>query len=571
MRIFNNYNVTRRSALYWISLLLLFASAENIVMLLNDGIIKILADNIDKVLKIFLPYTEGPIIVYRMMIVYAILVFASVTLVFVINIFIAAINNSPKAKEKKVLFQFLKRNEFICDVLMGGLIIYIALYGLWKLYINDLNISGQFVIYSLCIVIGNILYWGSVVPYKRYIDIKKKMENKMDLFNIWYLVSNSTTELSIFSQLPVNNKSYVPIIDKADIVSINRNNNNKLEISDFSKCVFLLDGDGEIGENYLDEVKDVLHIAHIRVVLFYVKGKSNEDQVHKIIGELKNIRDFDLIELPKLELERIINIFSRLRVYDFLSVQYKGNPLENICDNKLMEAYKSLYKGPKICFDFMTICINNLEVMPAIYALFDYIDLQYRMVLSFIFEPEAEWFSKMSKRIGNINEMATIIEENSTFFNTDFYMEQVNIFPSRDINLIHRYLPNYKVVERYGYIDIVYLSKSLRNVLRGHGFFDIVDATELYNIVLKLALMTNCILRMNDMSVNTTGEAFFGDNYFEVYGKYGEIERVLSPFLLAKDDSNILVFNNMKKGIYEYIDYLDGTVILPSFIGISTI
>lgn len=50
----------------------------------------------------------------------------------------------------------------------------------------------------------------------------------------------------------------------------------------------------------------------------------------------------------------------------------------------------------------------------------------------------------------------------------------------------------------------------------------------------------------------------------------------MSPFLTASETGNILIFNNWyeassenKKEIVEYINYLDGTLILPEFSGIE--
>lgn len=146
--------------------------------------------------------------------------------------------------------------------------------------------------------------------------------------------------------------------------------------------------------------------------------------------------------------------------------------------------------------------------------------------------------------------------------------------------VIRKYLPDYRPDRTYPvYTSIVYLTTSLRNVLRGHGSFEHVDAEILFELVFKLALMNILILSANDLTLETEDSPVWpGETYRKVIGrKNSDTVRNMSPFLMASGTGNILVFNNWdkpskkknEKEIVEYINYLDGTLILPEFPGVE--
>ena len=172
--------------------------------------------------------------------------------------------------------------------------------------------------------------------------------------------------------------------------------------------------------------------------------------------------------------------------------------------------------------------------------------------------------------IGNINEMATILYDEGIFFDTEVYFERKVVFHDSDAELIRKYLPNYEIIERYCYTDIIYVSRQLRNVLRGHGSFDKNHAMLLYKLIFRLALMTSFILKMNDKNIEITNEQQNIGGFYKIQGTMQNMKRELSPFLLGTKNNSIIVFNNWQHGAFEYINYLDGSLILPSVISVPS-
>ena len=199
------------------------------------------------------------------------------------------------------------------------------------------------------------------------------------------------------------------------------------------------------------------------------------------------------------------------------------------------------------------------------------------------FVNQRKWMRQKSRVIGNIGTMASIIEEPIinrrlhncalNFTTSDFY----NHFLSQnDMKIIFKYLPNYDVDYQKPIQDaIVYMTASLRNILRGHGSFDGKDAFHLYKIVFKLSLLNSILLGINDVVLVIDKTRVWEDvdeSFFRVIGRTGPFSsKLLSPFLIAKENGSILVFNNWKKSEpdsfeqIEYINYLDGTLILPEY------
>lgn len=142
------------------------------------------------------------------------------------------------------------------------------------------------------------------------------------------------------------------------------------------------------------------------------------------------------------------------------------------------------------------------------------------------------------------------------------------IIVEKDLELIRKYLTNYKKdLTRPIWETIIYLTYSLRNVPRGHGTFDKVDAYGLYNLVFKITILNMYILNSTNIQLEVSNDILnVNDKYYYVYrGFKRETKRNLSPFLISNENGNILVFNNWNKSKIddsivnlEYINYLDG-------------
>lgn len=562
------FNNKRRSAMYWVSLLLLLVNVFNIEVVLENGVIGRFVNILYYFFTIIFPYPDGyasDAHIFWALIIFLILM--NIGAVVLLNTIIGKFkHNSPSYNQ---LLRFIYRPEFILDVMLGVFLSGLAINGFRSMVCFDSNISIQIVLYFGILILGMGCYWYNVFPfllYKDSVELVTKMNE--DQMNIWYLISNSRTILSSFEQLPIKRNKFIVMVDKTDLECINEKENSHLDIGDFSNCVAYLDPNEEENSEWWDYLKNILQIPHIQVVLFYHGDDNIGNSIEEKIRNLK-LRTVKLIPLSGSVDEDVFIIFEKLKTYDFLEKNYKGNPVKDICDLRLQSHYKNLWVGPKICFDFLVLCINTLEVMPAIYALFDFMDLQYRICISFISNKE-EWYSRISKRIGNINEMANILYDEGEFFNTTVYFEKELVFHDSDIELIRKYLPNYRIVEKYGYADIIYVSRQLRNVLRGHGSYDKNHALVLYKLIFRLALMTSYILKMNDIKIEIDYAQQDIGGFYKIQGTMKNVKRELSPFLLGTKNNSILVFNNWQQGIIEYINYLDGSLILPSVMSVSS-
>lgn len=79
------------------------------------------------------------------------------------------------------------------------------------------------------------------------------------------------------------------------------------------------------------------------------------------------------------------------------------------------------------------------------------------------------------------------------------------IITDEEMVVIRKYLPDYMPDRAYPVnTSVVYLSTSLRNVLRGHGSFEYVDAEILFELVNILILFANDLtLETEDSSKRT--------------------------------------------------------------------
>lgn len=469
-----------------------------------------------------------------------------------------------KRRGRYPLFRFIRKKEFIVDVVLGIWLMYFGVktFRSYYIFFERGRITGGFVSFLLLLIVGSLGYCYSIFPFGKYYWILSILKKEKFLGDIWYGITNDTSEISVFSELPDREKGDVAIVDSFDLRKINRIFGKQYRPESFTNCIMILNSEYEIKNNFAEEVKIILQNPHIRILL-YVTGRCTQaSSIKEYVRGLQKIRRIDLHEVPRQITDGSFQIYpefkteykSELRKYEIHGDHLKGNPSWVLTEEKMQKAYLTLNRGPKICFDFFTACLNELEMMQSIYALFDYIDLQYRVALSFIAGEKTEWYKKNTRKIGNINDMATILDDETSFFDKEIFFEGGNTFTGEEARLIHVYLPNYEMTEKYYYNDVVYLSNRLRNVLRGHGNIRSQDTYELYVLVLKLSMLTNCILHINE------AELYIKDG--EVWGNYKGIRnRKMSLFYFWDGKGELLVFNNWIKGKFEYINYLNGRII----------
>ena len=294
----------------------------------------------------------------------------------------------------------------------------------------------------------------------------------------------------------------------------------------------------------------------------------------------------EIMRCNRLDIEMIVDSMK------YKNPNIKEHPCRFLNNSILLETYSGIGNGPQICLDFMKTIMNSLEILPSIYALFDYIDLQYRIQIAFTLDPDQKqytWMRNKGRTIGNINIMANIIEESVIKRRIKYNDNELSvqdlfdcIIEEKDLELIKKYLPNYERDDCKPIQDtIIYLTTSLRNVLRGHGTFEKEDAYNLYIMIFKFALLNIYLVGTNETVLTIDNNPVWMSQDYMYYGVLGSTKfissKLLSPFLVADDKENILVFNNWnKEGTteleqIEYINYLEGTLILPEYKSVNII
>lgn len=548
MRKNSNWNNNRRTKWYWYSLIMLLFVSENIGVILS-GKVKSLCYNLYNIFykffanKIDMGYGSIAKISYIFLIVVTMLI------IFLINYIISNIDLENSWKPQ-IIYGFIYKKECICDIIIGMILEISALYSILELRSNGAIFNSISILYFFIMIIGSIGYWHSIMPITEY---KKRVEKIVEpnQFSecIWYGLTNSDYRISSLMALPRKNKQEIIIIDKLDIEMLREKKIIQMQM--FSKCAIIIDGNFDISSDFLNEINKLIVIPYLIINIFYIKGSLEKDQINCLESYYRPIREIQLKELNYERLDDRVNILYELEYCERFSIVYKGNPLNSVLERRLREECLNICNGPILYIKFLKICMLNLEIAPALYALFDCIDLQYRLVMAFVFPKDREWYRHNGRNIGNVSMMGKIIESSTEFFDKKIIFLRDNIFHDQEIVLLNKYLPNYHPPSKYTYKEIYHLSAKLRNAIRGHGTFDVFDMNQLYILIFKLVLLTSCMLGTNSISLMVQQNT--------VWGKYkNTAEYNLDPFVKCNREGDIIIFNNWVKGKIEYINFLNG-------------
>lgn len=568
-----SWNNKRHCITYWLSIVMMLIVELNIKnwLILDDRpILGRILDNIYEFYSQIIPSFAKKGVDYIML--------TSITICIIILVFIVLINHfvgffpDLKILKKNYKYSYLLRTVVIEDIITGIGLEIGAIKGLYVMCAPFIFGPLVILLYAIIFLYGSYLYWKSTVMIKEIYELSKKMkyEKKHDR-NWWYSVCNWEERVSTFYRVPWKGKIDCFILDKEDILRC-----DKISEKCFYYYLFIIDCNLAYNEQFCAEIDEILSMPHANI-LAIVFGKSYE--YLDLINELESQRNVRIVRCSaqvnsaSLDIESIIN-----NSYCY-NDKVKIHPCSFISDDILMDTYLKIGGEPKICSDFLKIIMNDLDTIPAIYALFDFIDLQYRIQIACRlegdFETQCRWMRKKGKIIGRINAMAKIIGDKvmvrtianySKTLSTQYLFEE--IISDEDMKLIGKYLPDY----RKDYIRpmqdiIVYLTAILRNAIRGHGTFEREDAMNLYAIVFKLALLNIYLLNGNNVILKNSDKRIWEEQGYYYYVK-SESLKFVSPFLISDEDDNLLFFNNWNKGgkmkneQIEYINYLNGKLVL---------
>ncbi|OUQ49673.1 hypothetical protein B5E62_10045 [Lachnoclostridium sp. An118] len=451
-------------------------------------------------------------------------------------------------------YRFVYRTSFLCDV-FAGLFLELAaaagLGGMTEILTGESAAAWLFMLFFVC---GSVLYWRSILPAAQYHKVWNLLKADREYEDqVWYCISNGREGLSTFDRVPWKGKISQIIVAGEDLKALDAG----VKMETFVYYLICIDSDEDIREEFVSRIYSALNTPHSRLlVLSFGYGKNGID-VKRLLGVLSENSNVRTEEFPDLKLHGRMDIESLISDQNFRRKRNVRMPLRFVKNEELADTYLSIGKGPCLCLQFLRKILNDLEILPAIYAVFDFTDLQYRMAAAYEHGDDTAWMKEHGKDIGNIMSMGKELEESvirKKFQQGDIRITFEEIFSriitEEEMAVIRKYLPDYRPDRTYPvYTSIVYLTTSLRNVLRGHGSFEHVDAEILFELVFKLALMNILILSANDLTLETEDSPVWpGETYRKVIGrKNSDTVRNMSPFLMASGTGNILVFNNWDK------------------------
>lgn len=574
-----NWNNARRSGSYWVSIFFLTGVFMNICVwfsMYEISVISILRDMFYNIYSHFFPKTANEDIGY--------IGLTLLTWYFVVVLLMSVWNNicgrflHVRCFESAGVFSYLLNSVVISDVILGIIMEGFAIRGLIVLRGTFRITSIGMWIYILMFLAGSYLYWEDIIILPSILHLKEIMSKK-EIYEdtVWYCVSNCHERISTFSKVPWKGKAKVFIVDKVDLVRY-----KNISKENFCYYLIVIDGRYQLDNDVREDIMDIVLLPHAKVLtLFLGMSKQHKD----LEGFLRGQRNVTVSKLPQIRCIGSIYTEEIMESFMFEHEILKKSPLGFTEHEIFKTTYLGMRQGSKLCTDFMKIIINDIDILPSIYALFDFIDLQYRLAIGLLqnsdFKRQISWMKKRGRIIGNIGIMKKIVtkiiiqgnyERIGMHLTVDILFHE--ILAESEIHLIRKYLPNYKKDYAESFENtVVYLTTSLRNILRGHGTFYKEDAPVLYSLIFKLAMLNCYILDANEIHLERDRNIIWKNsenNYYFVAGKYKDnVEKHIGPFLVSAQNGDILIFNNWIKDAegekIEYINYLDGTVKLIKY------
>ena len=572
-----SWNNRRHPAIYWISVLMLLFVAQNIQWLISLGkssLFRTIRDLLFKWQESFLPlFSNG-----TGRVEYVLLTLCTFHLLIIILIWLAnhlcGFLPNTQISESPHIYSYLFKTVVIEDIAIGIVLEIYAISGLFNLQKSFRNTSIAIWLYIVIFLCGSYMYWRSTLILRIIYSVSKLFRSDRDYErDTWYCVSNCKERISSFSRAPWSGNINCFFVDANDITL-----REGIMEEGFFYYLLIINCNAKNTDQFEKKILKIASMPHTNI-LALVFGES--DEYSDLVSNLKKQKNVQINKYPACDHIERMNIECLVNNIDYCNKKTKAHPFRFLNQKILIEEYLKIGVGASLSFDLMTKIMNELGLFPSIYALFDYVDLQYRIKIASIldssYKGQYDWMRNHWKIIGRINLMANKVEnkvikptiENYTnVLSTQEIFEK--IFSDIDIFIIRKYLPNYeKKYEEPVQNTIVHLTALLRNSLRAHGSFEKKDSLNIYTLVFKLALLNNYILGANDILLSIDNQLVWdnlGGKYYCVSArKMNKESQRLSPFFIADEEDNVLVFNNWNKecgcGLIEYINYLDGKLI----------
>lgn len=557
------WNNKRHSFGYWKAIMLLSVVSVNLVSVMRkENIIK--NKYIHTVYNCFITQfnlSKLETLIMTMICIYIIIFL----LIFIMNIIIGLIPD-VHFLHKLGSYNYLLKFVMIEDIILGILLEYFSVKGLIELGSIFKLSSIAFWLYIVLFLYGSVIYWKNTIILKQIKQAEDRMKNVMhDRKNICYCINNCNNRISSFSIAPWRASIDIVIVDKEDIIR-----GSEIKVEMFQYFLIIIDCNQQLTDNFVKNIEEIVEIPHSIVRTFIFGDDIGYKRIIEFLTCQKNVR---LLKYPCMV--NINNFDYENKIIEKLNENESCKfPLEFLEDKYLIDLYNNIKLEPVLCLNFMKIIINKLEMLPAIYALFDYIDMEYRIRIAYMldsgFSEQYKFMKKKWHSIGNIRSMSQIVyssvnKKYNELLTVQYFFSK--IITDKENKMIYKYIPDYKIGKEENLYDVIInLTVQLRNALRGHGSFELQDSNILFEIIFKLALLNIYLLKNNQIHILLSDKPEKNNLENKHYIVSGSIDgkkwKLMSPFIIANTDKEILIFNNIKKNgehsQIEYVNYLNG-------------
>lgn len=538
--------------------------------------------------------------------------------------------NCISGRSRKKIFPFLKNGlysyintwTFAVDLLQILLpaVVFTGCFGR-HLYLNYLrNIDFEGIVWTVAVFIWIFIIWLilAIFPYPYFKRIQQEIINPQKAsIIVWLSVSDTEHCISSFSLHPyiaaisTTQRDNSPVVaTERELGIINKKYNCKLSYVNFDHYIIYLSGSRR-NSQVLELMSTISKFPHATCLILSEKDET----LNLYQKEINNLHmNLKLIIVP---VQKKICDMSVLNGYladinnNFI-VRNMNFDIQIMQNEYWLEKFIEINKGPQIIKNMVIKIFHDLEPLAGLYAMFDLMDLMERLILAFYVPTDRAWYSreKHCRGIGNLLSMITILEDFASteekgnrpvFLGEEITGSKKGYCPYRgdrkirlssalgdyEKEFISSYLPNFEFIDSdANYGDIIFLCARLRDAIRGHGSVDSDRIFDAMLLVFKLVLLMYYILELDKMTFE------YDCINAQLIGKYGNKRKRFSYYqenekhnpdiidFMFICENHMKFFNNYvkearglkeeskskRKGYMEYIDFLSGKVMLPSYI-----
>lgn len=422
---------------------------------------------------------------------------------------------------------------------------------LLKKYVSTISLI--YLVYLGFFLIGSFMYWDAVFSIKGRVKKYFLKKNDGDYDRIWGCISNAKYSKSILCRFVLESQWQDVMLDKID------KKNKKYFLKNF---LIIIDKKSEIDKEFKKQIYQILKIPHARIGILILNQNSNSK--NNLFNNI-NIRVKMIAEPDMMTLIRMDKLIQEVKIK---SKNLMRLPTQFIKNDVILKKYFIDTDEEDIRLKLLKKILTELSGAQAIYALFDFIDLNYRILISYYKHIDYKWMEEKGVVIGRLQIMENILGSylNERRKEIKLTVQDIfeNIITKSEITIIKKYIQNYKCDFKYDFVETInYLTRRLRNILRGHGNFEIIDLNILYELVFKLAVINMYILQTDNIHILISNEIMENSRYRKVIGKKEKGEKELSPFIIGTSNGDLLVYNNWNRKLkypVEYINYMNGEI-----------